>query len=446
VVSARRADRRVDAALALGLALVGAACCPPGLVAGARDDGPADARIVLYRGRALIEEDVVATVRDGHAILPMPEGVAPAELEVTSDDVRPRSWTAAVADSQREVTAVVGDRRSTGRLIGLDDHGVALLRDGQVEVIPSPELLAGAGLPPLRVEVDGADGPARFRLRYATTRLAWHAAYTLVEDRVGRARLRATLTVDNQTGRRWQRAALVVIDAEPPEPATGVVGAQARSRLPGRYPIAPGSQRLELRLSDRPLPLRSRLVYDPVGSSLDRGQRLPVSDPSYGAGAWPSGLAEAIEVDLAGASEVALPEGPIELATVGADGGLGWRGTGTVPVPVAHAGRTATVTIGRVDDVAGARRQTDLVLDRDRQHLLEEITITVTSQRATAADVVVREHLYRGPCWILGYASTDRIEQIGTQEIALTARVPPGGTAAVVYRVIYKWSDRECGP
>ncbi len=443
-MAGRPGPRRIAAAIAVLVAAGG--CCPPGMLAAAPERGAADARIVLYRDRATVEEDVVATVAGGRASLPMPSDVAASELEISSDVVDVRSWTAAALDSQRDVTAVVGDRRTPGRMLGLDQRGVATMRDGQVEITTSPEALTGVRVLPLVVEVEGADGPARFRLRYQTTALAWQVGYTLVEDRPGHARLRANLTIDNRTARTWQRAALTVVDADGPAPARAAdqVALPLPERLPGRYPIGPGEQRLGLALPERSLPLRSRLVYDPVGRALDRDQRMPVTDGSYGVRAWPDTLAEAIEVDLSPVAAGGLPPGPIALTTVGRDGALRWRGQGALSPPTEAASRKAIVTIGRVEDVTGRRRQTDLVRDDERLRLFEEYTVTVTNRRPVVIDVVVREHLYRGPCWILAYASTDRIEKIGAQEIALSARIPPAATVALVYRVIYKWKESEC--
>lgn len=404
----------------------------------------ADVRIVLYRDRALVEEELVAPVRDGHAVLPWPLGVATAEVQVTSDDVHPVAWAVADPEGQREVAAVGGARAVEGRLLGIGDGSAALASDGAVTIVEHAELLRGRGRPALAVAVEGRDGPARFRLRYPTTGLGWQAAYTVIGDGT-RARLQAALVVDNRTGRQWRQAALAVIDGDAPDPADGPRDAPPLVALPGRYPLGPGVQRLALALPARSLAMRSRLVYDPVGTDLDRGSLPPVLDAAYGVRPWSSTVAEAVEVELGALAPGALPAGPVRLAEVGADGGLAWRGEGRLLPPVAGGGPRATIDIGQVGDVTGRRRRTDLVLDAGHQHLFEEITVTLTSARSRPVDVVVREHLYRGPCWIIAYHSNgERAAAEGSQQIALTATVPPGGTATVVYRVIYRWSAAEC--
>lgn len=413
--------------------------------AGAGGGAPADVRIVLYRDRALVDESIDADVRDHRAVLPLPLGVDPAELVIVGDGARVVAWSAAAADGQRDVQAVTGPRTTRGRLLGVDETGVALLDGDVVHLVGGVEILAGAVRPAIEVEVEGGDGRRRFHLRYPTDRLSWQASYTLV-DHAGRARLRGALTVDNQTGRRWQRAAIAVVDGPAPDPVAGGGPPPAPARMPGRYAIEPGPQRLELALRDRTLAVGSLLVFDPVGTSLDHGQP-PEKDASYGVGRWPATLDETVKFDLAAVADVALPAGPVRLATVQADGALRWQGEGKLLPPASDAERYLTVAIGDVDDVRGARQRTDFVRDDARQRLVEEIRITLTSTRATAVEVLVREHMYRGPCWTLAYHSTgDGVAKEGEQQIALTTTVPPAGTATVLYRVVYHWSEQCSNP
>lgn len=408
------------------------------------DGGPADARIVLYRDRALVDEEVVAEVRGGKAHLPLPAGVAADELTIASPDVHVRAWAAAAADGQRDVAATAGARAQRGRLVGLAEDGVALVDDDGVHVVGGAELLAGAVRPAIVADVDGPAGRARFRLRYPTDRLRWQASYALI-DHHGRARLRGALAIDNQTGRRWQHAALAVIDGPAPTAAAPAAAPARPARLPGRHAIDAGAQRIELALGERPIALRRAMVYDPVGPGLQHAVQPPEQDPAYGVQRWPATLDETVKIDLAAVADIQLPAGPVRLATAEPGGELRWRGEGELLPPAADAERYLTIAIGRIDDVTGARRRTDFVVDQLRQRMIEEITITLTSTRATPVDVLVREHVYRGPCWWLAFHSTgDRVAKEGEQQIALTTTVPARGTATVVYRVIYHWSDAEC--
>ena len=433
--------------MAVVLALGGAACLPFGPERGG--GGPADAHVVLYRDRALIEEEIVADVRGHRAVLPMPAGVAAEDLAISSDDVHVVAWSSSAADGQRDVVAVAGARTQRGHLLGVDARGVVLLAGDDVHVVGGAELLSGAIRPALVADVDGRDGRARFRLRYPTDRLSWQASYTLV-DHARSGRLHGALVIDNQTGRRWRQAALAIIDAPAPDPAIGGAALPAAARLPGHYAIEPGPQRLELALRDRPLPLRSTLVYDPVGPDLDHATNPPEDADGYGVQRWPATVDETVKLELGAIADVQLPAGPVRLAAVDGDGdgtGLAWRGEGELLPPATDAKRYLTIAIGRVDDITGHRARTDFVKDAPGQRLYEEITVTLVSTRKAPVDVLVREHLYRGPCWKLAYHSTgDGVAKEGAQRIALTTTVPAGGTATVVYRVIYHWSAPECSP
>jgi hypothetical protein len=436
------------AAVAATLAIGASACALIGRAGGRGDDGgdggAADVRIVLYRDRALVDEQVEAVVRDGKAELPLPAGVAADQLMVLSPDVHVRAWAASAADGQRDVTAAAGARTWSGRLLGVDETGVVLADGDDVHVLGGAESLAGRVRPALVAAVDGRSGRARFRLRYPTDRLRWQASYALV-DRQGRGRLRGALTVDNQTGRSWRRAALSIIDAAPPEPAAADAVLPALARLPGRYAIDVGRQRLELALRDRALAVRSTMVYDPIGAALDHTGNPPERDPSYGVKKWPSALEETVKVDLAEVADVQLPAGPVRLASIEPDGALRWRGEGALLPPSAHAERYLTVPIGRIDDVTGVRRRTDFVVDAARERAFEQIEVTLTSTRTRPVEVLVREHIYRGPCWTLVYHSTgDAVAQEADQQIALTTIVPAGGSATVAYRVVYYWSKEQC--
>lgn len=428
------------------LATATSACALLGRGRARGDGGPADARVVLYRDRALVDEEVEAVVRDHHAVLPLPAGVEPADLTIASADVHVVAWAAAAADGQRTVTAVAGARTQPGRLLGVDDGAVALLDGDAVHLVAGAEILAGAIRPALTVAVEGADGPARFHLRYPTAGLTWQASYTLV-DRGGQAWLRGALTVDNQTGRRWRRAALAVVDAPAPDPLVGDAVLPRVARLPGRYTIEPGPQRVELALRDRPLPLRSTMVYDPVGLELEHTTQPPEMSAAYGVRRWPATLDETVKLELAAVADVQLPAGPVRLASVDAAGALTWRGEGELLPPAADAERYLTVAVGQITDVTGARRRTDFVIDDARERLYEEVAVTLTSARSAPVTVLVREHLYRGPCWVLAYHSTgDDVAKEAAQQIALTTTVPAHGTATVVYRVVYHWSELHCSP
>lgn len=369
---------------------------------GTRGAGAAEARLTLYRDGAFVEEDVVVELMagEGRARLPRPIGVDVGDFLIESDDVVVRGWTATDDALGRAIVADIVAR---------------------------------------------AAGPARFTMRYPSDRVTWQASYTLIDDH-GRGRLHGALGLDNRTGRRWARAQLSVLDrSRPAAPPTAAAFEQSAVAVPGTYAVRPGGQRLDLALRGGALTLKPTLVYDPVGTRLDSATMRPQTDEGYGVERWPSAVDESLLVDLSRVADGPLPAGPVRVFEVGEGGALVWRGEGRLLPPAADAERYTTVAVGRSPLVTGTRKRTDFAIDHDALRLVEEVTITLHNAGQRPADVLVREHLYRGQCWTLAYHSTgDRVAKEGAQQIGLGVDVPAGGEATVMYRVLYEWDERTC--
>ena len=364
--------------------------------------GVADARLTLYRDGAFVEEDLVVAVAagEGSARLPRPIGVEVGDLMIESDDVAVRGWTEVDEGGGRAIVADIVARQA---------------------------------------------GPARITMRYLTDRVSWQASYTLIDDH-GRGRLHGALGLDNRTGRRWASARFSVIDrSRPSAPPTTAAFEQRAVAVPGTYAVRPGGQRLDLALHGGALTLRPTLVYDPVGTRLDSATMRPQTDESYGVERWPSAVDESLLVDLSRVADGPLPAGPVRVFMVGEGGALVWRGEGKLLPPAADAELYTTVAVGRSPMVTGTRKRTDFSIDHDALRLVEEVTVTLHNGGERPADVLVREHLYRGQCWTLAYHSTgERVAKEGAQQIGLGVAVPAGGDATVMYRVLYEWDERTC--
>jgi len=218
-------------------------------------------------------------------------------------------------------------------------------------------------------------------------------------------------------------------------------------RIPGRFAVESGEQRLDLGLPARTIPLRATLVYDPVGTSLDGGAMVPVGDPAYGVALWPGRVDESVLLDVSPISKEPLPAGVVRLFAVGDGGGLMLRGEGKLLPPADDAQRYTAIAIGQAEGVTGRRTRTMFERDEERSRIVEEITLRFTSTRPRAVDVLAREHLYRGKCWTLAYHSTGpRIAKEGEQQVGLGVVVPARGSAAIVYRVVYLWDTAQCTP
>jgi hypothetical protein len=362
----------------------------------------ADATITLYRDAAFVEEEIVVDVAEGEgrARLPRPAGVDVSALMIDSDDVLVHGWTAVERADERAIVVDVVAR---------------------------------------------ASGKARFTMRYVTDRVTWQASYTLIDDH-GHGRLHGALGLTNRTGRQWASARFYVIDRpRPSAPPTAAAFEQQAVAVPGTYAVRPGGQRLDLALHGGELALQPTLVYDPVGPRLDSATMRPQTDESYGVEKWPSAVDESLLVDLLRVADGPLPAGPVRVFTVGEGGALVWRGEGRLLPPAADASLYTTVAVGRSPLVTGTRRRTDFAIDHDQLRLVEEVTLTLHNSGERVADVLVREHLYRGLCWTLAYHSTgERVAKEGAQQIGLGVNVPAGGDATVMYRVLYEWDERTC--
>lgn len=413
-------------------------------------DAPADARITLYRDGALVEEIHRVTVdADGAALVPIAGDVATSpELIVGSPDAEVVEWTRIPGDvTGADVVVRTGDHEVAGRALG-PRGAVHVIQAADGIHLIAGELVQGGRDAMLRVVTRGAGATATIELRYPTAGLRWHTTYTLVEERPGRGRLHGAIALDNQTGRRWERARFALVDRDRPAAIpSGLVDERFLIRIPGRFAVVPGEQHLDLGLPATPVPLRATLVYDPVGPSLDGGGMVPVSDPGYGVQRWPGRLDESILVDVSPVSRDPLPAGSVRLFAVGPDGALVLRGLGRFLAAADDAERYTAIAIGQAADVTGRRTRTLFERDEDRSRMVEEITLRFTSTRSRPVELLAREHLYRGKCWVLAYHSTGpRIAKEGEQQVGLGVTVPARGTATIVYRVVYLWDTAQCTP
>ncbi|HET9624612.1 MAG TPA: hypothetical protein VFP84_24765, partial [Kofleriaceae bacterium] len=185
-------------------------------------------------------------------------------------------------------------------------------------------------------------------------------------------------------------------------------------------------------------PMRSVLIYDPVGGALDRATAAPSSDPELGAAPAPPRVTESVEIERDAAATRGLPAGPVRLLERAADGTLALLGEARLFDPASRAARVDTIAIGTAHGLTGHRERRDWSKDGDQRRLSEELLITIDSTRPRPVDVVVREHLYRGLNWTLAYQSAPAAKE-GPQQIALRTTVPANGRAKVLYVVVYTW-------
>lgn len=440
------------------LAILGA--CLLGACGARPDAAPASARarsgeITLYRDRAVIHqrvELVVPATGVGRVRVQIAAGVAVDDVYVVERDRLGRAELRQLRGPPPPPAAVPDDDDD-------DDDGDGPSEDGDAEPAAPPPAAPTVDTPTeLELAITAAPGRHVVHVGYATPRLAWDAAYALTTTPArAHAVLRGALAVRNATGIAFPGTRVRVIDAELAaagrrasqqlvEAYGGIVPATtppAQPRDLGIVDLVDGETRIELAgdASPRPLrPLRSVLVYDPIGTALDRTGATPVLDRDFGVHpAAPSRVTESLEVARDVRATAGLPGGPVRFLEERADGTLALLGEARLFDASARVADVDTIPIGTAAGVTGRRERREYTLDEARRRLVEELVITLANERDRPVEIVVREHLYRGQNWTLAYGSAPIATQEGPQQIQMRTIVPARGRTHLLYVVVYTW-------
>ena len=135
---------------------------------------------------------------------------------------------------------------------------------------------------------------------------------------------------------------------------------------------------------------------------------------------------------------VPLPAGRLRVSKLDpADRSLEFIGEDVID----HTARDETVQVklGSAFDVVGERRSTDFRLDTTAKWMEEDIEIRVRNQKPDeAADVIVKETLYRWSAWNVLRKSHEFTKE-DSRTIHFPLKLPPRGEAVVRYTVRYTW-------
>ncbi|MBA3454086.1 MAG: hypothetical protein H0T42_13410, partial [Deltaproteobacteria bacterium] len=264
--------------------------------------------VTLYRDRAVIKQRI--------------------ELEVPAADratVKVR-----IAEGVGVEDVVVLDR---GELT------ISELRGASARPAAAEEEPAGEAGPTELTFVVGAPNAGKFAVHvaYVTDRIEWDAAYTMTTTAArDHVTLRGAIAIRNTTG-IVLKARAYVVDAEL-GPWRGRIAEQlgssltgttssttpiATPRLVGQVELGAGETRVELLPGEPPRPMRSVLVFDPIGTKLDQGGSAPIRDSSLGIEkSAPTRVTESFEIMRKRASSDGLPGGPVRLLQRNPDGSL----------------------------------------------------------------------------------------------------------------------------
>jgi len=437
-------------ALAALAALAACRAARPRAPAAPADDG---SDITLYRDGAIVQQRVELDVPAG--------GVAtvrvriPAGLGADNVSAFPRDGVA------------VAELRQAGAVKTVLPPPPAPPKSSDEEAAEEPskpdpafELADPAADRPVELELVARARPGRaaVRLGYVTDRLGWEVAYTLTANAAhDRAELRGAIAIHNTTGVELRGAKVRLVDsslADARARAAEALGARFTQRQAGAEPAAPsprelgrldvidGDTRVELVRDPVPRPMRSVLVYDPIGTQYDRTGRDPATEADLGVRP-PAGtrVDESFEIERDPAATAGLPAGPARLLERCADGSLALLGEARLFEATSRVAQSDTITIGAAAGVTGGRERRELTVDSERQRVVEELVITIDNARPRPVDVVVREHLYRGTNWTLAYISVPVSEETkeGPQQVAPRITVPPRSKGRLMYAVVYWW-------
>lgn len=343
---------------------------------------------------------------------------------------------------------------------GVDVDDVVVLEHGELTVTPVMEPARGDAKGPARLQYTVAAphaGHYPLALGYATDQIQWDAAYTLTTTPARTsATVRGAIAIRNGTGRTFEHVRLSVVDKDigslralaterdaKPAAKRAPPGASAPTAMPrqlGTLTLAPGELRLELLSGDRPRPMRSVLVYDPIGTKLDHSGPTPIRDPKLGAGEASPRVDESLEIRRPAPTSEGLPGGPARLLEQRPDGSLVLIGESRLFDVATSVAAVDIVELAAADGVTGRRERGDFAIDDDRHRLVEELTVTIANTRAQPIDVMVREHLYRGQNWALGYYTARNAKKDGAQQVSMRLHVPAKGEAKLFYVVVYTWN------
>jgi hypothetical protein len=321
-------------------------------------------------------------------------------------------------------------------------------------VTPKDVLVLGEAtarsMKPGKLTLDGVSGSVV--IAYLTDKVTWDAAYTMTTTPArDHSVLRGALAVRNGSGVPL-RGELHVVDADLGAARTRMaarlagtlVGDEADPnqvaavRDVGPVVLPAGETRVEL-VAGKPRPMRAVLVFDPVGTKLDNPSAVPLRDVSLGADTPSTKVSESFEIARDQSETTGLPAGPVRLLEREADGTLAVLGESRLFDAQTRRSDLDTIAIGTAEGVTAQRERRELTDDEARHRLTEDFVITIDNARAHPVDVLVREHLYRGQTWALGYWSVPEIKQEGAQAFVMRTHVPAGGKVKILYVVVYTW-------
>ena len=323
-----------------------------------------------------------------------------------------------------------------------DQRRLAMLRRDYIQDLRLAAGGSGGGdRPGLAWRLAGArPGKHAIELSYRAGGLRWAADYLAVVDETAtRLDFSAWATIKNATGAAFDQAELTLV-AAPIAPVAVHGGASLQPPAPRRFAIAApvrlgAADTVQVELIPPRVGVKARSVIafeampDP-GDSVGDESRIDCA--ALNGATTGSGRAElALELELP--ASLSLPDGKLRMFRRRADR-LELLGedqlreaSGPIRIKLAHA-----------PEITGERRAVTCNVDEKARTLQEKLEVKVDNKSRQAADVVIRELLWRKPGWKLEAEDRKGIT-VAPQIHEYRVRIPAQGSQTVSYTVLYAW-------
>jgi hypothetical protein len=347
------------------------------------------------------------------------------------------------------ITVVTPRGEVTGALRSVDDqvivvevgtgdqrHLQMMRRDGYVQDIRLP---AGTGSdqPTLVWRVRTTrPGKHAVELSYRADGMSWSADYLAVLDEAGKSiDFSAWATIRNATGASYDAAELTLVSGANAGPGGGLFRpAPVRFAVPGQVRIGHGDAvQVELMPPRLAAKARSVITYEAIPDPSPSFQAYPGADCNQfdGTGTSLSRAEVAIELDLP--PQIVLPDGKVRLFH---------RRAGRIELvsedPLRASAGIARLRVSPDAGITGERRAVTCNYDEHAHTLKEEVEVKLENKAPQAADVIVREFLWRWPIWRLE-AEDHKGVRAGPQVQEYRVHVPASGKHVVTYTAVYTW-------
>ncbi|HEY0988139.1 MAG TPA: hypothetical protein VGD80_13840 [Kofleriaceae bacterium] len=347
------------------------------------------------------------------------------------------------------VTVVTPRGEVSGALRAVDDQAIVvevgagdqrhlqvMRRDGYVLDLRLPA--GGADKPTLAWRLRTAKpGKHTVEIAYRADGMSWTADYLAVLDEPGKTLdFAAWATIKNATGASYDGAELTLVSGAATAARAGGAGRPTPARFTVAGPVRIGqgeAVQVELIPPRTRAPARSVILFEAMPDPSQSFQAFPGADCNQvnGNGAGGGRAEVAVEIDVPG--QTVLPEARARLFQ---------RRAGRLEVltedPLRASAGVARVRVSPDTDIAGERRAVTCNYDEHARTVHETIEIKIDNKTKQAADVIIREFLWRWPVWHLE-AEDHKGVRAGPQIQEYRVRVPASGRQAVTYTAVYAW-------